>query len=191
MCLKLVFFCLHVVVYLKNKTKPEAISVCLTHLLLIVCFDHAGRPRVSDWCPYSSAAGGTRLLSSARKAVTLTVSSHVASNDLLLWTPQELIDYLRTHSHSAVYATSLSPPVVEQIITSMKCIMGQDGTTLGKSFLGKFPGLSKYLATKSVLSWALFLKWGVRYTSGPSWQVWRSWFLWTLFGMFVTKRELA
>ncbi|KAL0601923.1 Serine palmitoyltransferase 2 [Plecturocebus cupreus] len=47
---------------------------------------------------------------------------------------KELIDYLRTHSHSAVYATSLSPPVVEQIITSMKCIMGQDGTSIGKSF---------------------------------------------------------
>ncbi|ELK01093.1 Serine palmitoyltransferase 2 [Pteropus alecto] len=47
---------------------------------------------------------------------------------------KELIDYLRTHSHSAVYATSLSPPVVEQIITSMKCIMGKDGTTLVASF---------------------------------------------------------
>ncbi|XP_038606360.1 serine palmitoyltransferase 2 isoform X2 [Tachyglossus aculeatus] len=45
---------------------------------------------------------------------------------------KELIDYLRTHSHSAVYATSLSPPVVEQIITSMKCIMGEDGTNFGK-----------------------------------------------------------
>uniref|UniRef100_A0AAY3ZZF2 serine C-palmitoyltransferase n=1 Tax=Denticeps clupeoides TaxID=299321 RepID=A0AAY3ZZF2_9TELE len=44
---------------------------------------------------------------------------------------KELIDYLRTHSHSAVYATSISPPVAEQIITSMKCIMGEDGTTLG------------------------------------------------------------
>uniref|UniRef100_A0A3Q4GT80 Serine palmitoyltransferase, long chain base subunit 2a n=1 Tax=Neolamprologus brichardi TaxID=32507 RepID=A0A3Q4GT80_NEOBR len=32
---------------------------------------------------------------------------------------------------SAVYATSMSPPVVEQIITSMKCIMGEDGTTIG------------------------------------------------------------
>ncbi|OBS79037.1 hypothetical protein A6R68_18576, partial [Neotoma lepida] len=41
-----------------------------------------------------------------------------------------LIDYLRIHSHSAVYATSMSPPVIEQIITSMKCIMGQDGTSL-------------------------------------------------------------
>ncbi|PNJ65119.1 SPTLC2 isoform 5, partial [Pongo abelii] len=48
---------------------------------------------------------------------------------------KELIDYLRTHSHSAVYATSLSPPVVEQIITSMKCIMGQDGTSLVFCFL--------------------------------------------------------
>ncbi|KAI4883123.1 hypothetical protein NFI96_017291 [Prochilodus magdalenae] len=43
---------------------------------------------------------------------------------------KELIDYLRSHSHSAVYATSMSPPVVEQIITSMKCIMGEDGTTI-------------------------------------------------------------
>ncbi|XP_062378428.1 serine palmitoyltransferase 2 isoform X2 [Sardina pilchardus] len=45
---------------------------------------------------------------------------------------KELMDYLRTHSHSAVYATSMSPPVVEQIITSMKCIMGEDGTTIGR-----------------------------------------------------------
>uniref|UniRef100_A0A8C2ZAQ0 serine C-palmitoyltransferase n=1 Tax=Cyclopterus lumpus TaxID=8103 RepID=A0A8C2ZAQ0_CYCLU len=44
---------------------------------------------------------------------------------------RELIEYLRSHSHSAVYATSMSPPVVEQIITSMKCIMGEDGTTIG------------------------------------------------------------
>uniref|UniRef100_A0A8B9IVH5 serine C-palmitoyltransferase n=1 Tax=Amazona collaria TaxID=241587 RepID=A0A8B9IVH5_9PSIT len=43
---------------------------------------------------------------------------------------KELIDYLRTYSHSAVYATSMSPPVVEQIITSVKCIMGEDGTTV-------------------------------------------------------------
>uniref|UniRef100_A0A8C9W7L4 serine C-palmitoyltransferase n=1 Tax=Scleropages formosus TaxID=113540 RepID=A0A8C9W7L4_SCLFO len=45
---------------------------------------------------------------------------------------KELMDYLRTHSHSAVYATSMSLPVVEQIITSMKCIVGEDGTTVGR-----------------------------------------------------------
>ncbi|XP_029449412.1 serine palmitoyltransferase 3-like [Rhinatrema bivittatum] len=44
---------------------------------------------------------------------------------------KELVDYLRTHSHSAVYATSMSPPVVQQIIRVMKCIMGRDGTTIG------------------------------------------------------------
>uniref|UniRef100_A0A8C8DQA6 serine C-palmitoyltransferase n=1 Tax=Oryzias sinensis TaxID=183150 RepID=A0A8C8DQA6_9TELE len=44
---------------------------------------------------------------------------------------RELIEYLRSHSHSAVYAASMSPPVVEQIITSMKCIMGDDGTSIG------------------------------------------------------------
>ncbi|XP_007526137.1 serine palmitoyltransferase 3 [Erinaceus europaeus] len=44
---------------------------------------------------------------------------------------KDLVDYLRVHSHSAVYATSMSPPVAEQIIRSMKFIMGLDGTTQG------------------------------------------------------------
>ncbi|XP_055977943.1 serine palmitoyltransferase 3 [Sorex fumeus] len=44
---------------------------------------------------------------------------------------KELVDYLRVHSHSAVYATSMSPPVAEQIIRSIKLIMGLDGTTKG------------------------------------------------------------
>ena len=50
----------------------------------------------------------------------------------MLFLSQELIDYLRRHSHSALYATSMSSPVVQQIITSMKIIMGEDGTTLGR-----------------------------------------------------------
>ncbi|KAK5853796.1 hypothetical protein PBY51_014922 [Eleginops maclovinus] len=44
---------------------------------------------------------------------------------------KELVDYLRCQSHSAVYATSLSPPVTEQIIRAMKCIMGNNGSTEG------------------------------------------------------------
>ncbi|TMS04186.1 serine palmitoyltransferase 3 [Larimichthys crocea] len=44
---------------------------------------------------------------------------------------KELVDYLRSHSHSAVYASAMSPPVTEQIIRAMKCIMGKDGTTEG------------------------------------------------------------
>ncbi|XP_003964289.1 serine palmitoyltransferase 3 [Takifugu rubripes] len=44
---------------------------------------------------------------------------------------KELVDYLRTCSHSAVYATALSPPVTEQILRAMKCIMGKDGSAEG------------------------------------------------------------
>ncbi|XP_077342035.1 serine palmitoyltransferase 3-like [Lithobates pipiens] len=44
---------------------------------------------------------------------------------------RELVEYLRTHSHSALYAASLSPPVTEQIIRVMKCFMGRDGTQTG------------------------------------------------------------
>ncbi|XP_060943391.1 serine palmitoyltransferase 3 [Limanda limanda] len=44
---------------------------------------------------------------------------------------KELVDYLRSHSHSAVYASAMSPPVCEQILRAMKCIMGKDGTTEG------------------------------------------------------------
>lgn len=38
-----------------------------------------------------------------------------------------LVEYIRRHSHSAVYATAMSPPVTEQVIRAMKCIMGKDG----------------------------------------------------------------
>ncbi|XP_030627598.1 serine palmitoyltransferase 2b isoform X2 [Chanos chanos] len=57
---------------------------------------------------------------------------------------KELIDYLRTHSHSTVYATSMSPPVAQQIITSMRCIMGEDGTTLGQERLRKLSENTTY-----------------------------------------------
>ncbi|KAM4662252.1 serine palmitoyltransferase 2 isoform 1-T6 [Discoglossus pictus] len=55
-----------------------------------------------------------------------------------------LIDYLRAHSHSTAYATSMSPPVAEQIITSMKCIMGADGTTLGRDRVEQLAENTRY-----------------------------------------------
>ena len=45
---------------------------------------------------------------------------------------QSVIDGLRNHSHSNGYATSMSPPVVQQVLTSMRIIMGLDGTNDGK-----------------------------------------------------------
>ncbi|XP_073711669.1 serine palmitoyltransferase 2b [Misgurnus anguillicaudatus] len=61
---------------------------------------------------------------------------------------KELIDYLRSHSHSAVYATSMSSPVTQQIITSMKCIMGEDGTTLGQKRLNQLSENTTYFRRK-------------------------------------------
>jgi len=44
---------------------------------------------------------------------------------------QKLIDYIRVRSHSACYATGMSAPVAQQVITSMQIIMGRDGTEEG------------------------------------------------------------
>lgn len=55
----------------------------------------------------------------------------VASNDSG-FIQQEIIDHIRGSSHSAAYASSMSPPVVMQIISSMKMIMGEDGTDKGQ-----------------------------------------------------------
>ncbi|KAM6965540.1 serine palmitoyltransferase 2b [Aplochiton taeniatus] len=61
---------------------------------------------------------------------------------------KELINYLKSHSHSALYATSMSPPVAQQIITSMKVIMGQDGTTLGGDRLKQLSENTTYFRRK-------------------------------------------
>ncbi|KAM9840658.1 serine palmitoyltransferase 2b [Aulostomus maculatus] len=61
---------------------------------------------------------------------------------------KELIDYLRRHSHSALYATSMSPPVAQQIITSMKIITGEDGSTLGADRLRQLSRNTTYFRRK-------------------------------------------
>ncbi|XP_067894711.1 serine palmitoyltransferase 2 [Heterodontus francisci] len=57
---------------------------------------------------------------------------------------KELIDYLRSNSHSTVYATSMSAPVTEQVIASMKCIMGEDGTKLGQTRVQQLAENTRY-----------------------------------------------
>ncbi|KAK2553865.1 Serine palmitoyltransferase 2 [Acropora cervicornis] len=41
---------------------------------------------------------------------------------------EKIINHIKGRSHSATYASFMSPPVVMQIISSMKIIMGEDGT---------------------------------------------------------------
>ncbi|XP_067009623.2 serine palmitoyltransferase 2 isoform X2 [Anabrus simplex] len=45
---------------------------------------------------------------------------------------KKLVNYIRAYSHASCYASSMSPPVAMQIITSMKIIMGLDGTNEGQ-----------------------------------------------------------
>ncbi|XP_003788058.1 serine palmitoyltransferase 3 [Otolemur garnettii] len=61
---------------------------------------------------------------------------------------KDLVDYLRVHSHSAVYAASMSPPVAEQIIRAMKLIMGLDGTTQGLQRVRQLAKNTRYFRQK-------------------------------------------
>ncbi|XP_028395869.1 LOW QUALITY PROTEIN: serine palmitoyltransferase 2-like [Dendronephthya gigantea] len=59
---------------------------------------------------------------------------------------KEIVHHIRSSSHSAVYACSMSPPVAQQIISSMKIIMGEgeDGTDEGQRRLRTLSENSKY-----------------------------------------------
>ncbi|XP_043912170.1 serine palmitoyltransferase 3 [Protopterus annectens] len=57
---------------------------------------------------------------------------------------KELVDYLRVNSHSAVYATSMSSPVAQQIIRVLKCLMGLDGTTIGRQRVHRLAANTRY-----------------------------------------------
>ena len=45
---------------------------------------------------------------------------------------QEIINFLRKTSYGATYAIAMSAPVAQMIISTMKIIMGEDGTNDGK-----------------------------------------------------------
>nr|UVW99771.1 serine palmitoyltransferase 2 [Nephotettix cincticeps] len=56
-----------------------------------------------------------------------------------------LVDYLRVHSHAHCYASSMSPPVTQQIITSMRIIMGEDGTSDGVRRIAQLARNTRYV----------------------------------------------
>ncbi|KAJ8674239.1 hypothetical protein QAD02_005501 [Eretmocerus hayati] len=55
-----------------------------------------------------------------------------------------LINYLRIYSHAHTYAVAMSPPIAQQIITSMKLIAGEDGTDAGKKRTRSLARNTKY-----------------------------------------------
>ncbi|XP_065183456.1 serine palmitoyltransferase 2-like [Sycon ciliatum] len=48
---------------------------------------------------------------------------------------RKIINHLRKNSHSGVYASSMSVPVIQQVLSSMRIIMGEDGTNEGQKRL--------------------------------------------------------
>lgn len=44
---------------------------------------------------------------------------------------KHIIDHIRANSYSSAYAATMAPSVMQQIISSMRIIMGEDGTTEG------------------------------------------------------------
>lgn len=57
---------------------------------------------------------------------------------------KNLINFLRINSHAHCYASSMSPAVTQQILTSMKIMMGLDGTGEGKRRIDQLARNTRY-----------------------------------------------
>lgn len=44
---------------------------------------------------------------------------------------KSIVEHVRSHSYSSAYSSTMAPPVIQQVISSMKIIMGEDGTDEG------------------------------------------------------------
>uniref|UniRef100_A0A0N5AA53 serine C-palmitoyltransferase n=1 Tax=Syphacia muris TaxID=451379 RepID=A0A0N5AA53_9BILA len=57
---------------------------------------------------------------------------------------KKTIDYIRINSHTGYYSLPMSPPVAEQIYTSMSVIMGLDGTNDGQERIERLARNTRY-----------------------------------------------
>lgn len=57
---------------------------------------------------------------------------------------KRLIDHLRCHSQAHCYASSMSPPVAAQILSSMQVLMGLDGSDVGATKVATLARNTKY-----------------------------------------------
>ncbi|KAI8619557.1 pyridoxal phosphate-dependent transferase [Chytriomyces sp. MP71] len=59
-----------------------------------------------------------------------------------------VIDHMRLTSHSNVYAESITPPILQQIITSMRIIMGEEHGADGRRRIQQLARNSKYFCSE-------------------------------------------
>ena len=57
---------------------------------------------------------------------------------------KELINYIRTSSHANCYGATMSAPVMQQVISSLQCILGTDGSNDGKKRIEQLAFNSHY-----------------------------------------------
>ncbi|XP_060068388.1 serine palmitoyltransferase 2-like [Ylistrum balloti] len=57
---------------------------------------------------------------------------------------KKLVQHLRVNSHAAIYSTSMSPCVTQQVISSMKIVMGLDNTLEGKRKIQQLKWNTRY-----------------------------------------------
>jgi 7-keto-8-aminopelargonate synthetase-like enzyme len=57
---------------------------------------------------------------------------------------KELIDYIRIHSHANCYGATMSAAVTQQVISSLRIIMGYDGNDEGKKRIERLAWNSHY-----------------------------------------------
>ncbi|KAG5317264.1 SPTC2 palmitoyltransferase, partial [Pseudoatta argentina] len=55
-----------------------------------------------------------------------------------------LINHIRIYGHAHTYAVSMSPPITQQIITSMRIIAGEDGTNAGEKRIKQLARNTRY-----------------------------------------------
>ncbi|KAG7399558.1 hypothetical protein PHYBOEH_008553 [Phytophthora boehmeriae] len=63
---------------------------------------------------------------------------------------EEIISFIRNSSAGAIYATSLSPVIAQQILTALNIIAGLDGTNIGRKKLDDLRENSNYFRQKLI-----------------------------------------
>lgn len=61
---------------------------------------------------------------------------------------KETLDYIRAHNHVSCYASTMSPPVAMQILTSMRIIMGLENGDEGVTRISKLAHNTRYFRRK-------------------------------------------
>nr|CAD7423798.1 unnamed protein product [Timema monikensis] len=57
---------------------------------------------------------------------------------------KKLIDYLRVTSHASCYASAMSPPVAQQILSSLRIMSGEDGSSEGERRIQRLARNTRY-----------------------------------------------